>query len=93
MDVQKIISEVQLREKGVNEFQSLEYVQCLHFIQNRARVLRRGKWEVSKVTVKKSLKESSGRYNLKTPFFRTVQTSVQNMTPKCFFLYDDLHMI
>lgn len=51
MDVQKIITQVQLREKleKQNDFEkSLEYVQCLHMIQNKARVMRRGKWQVDK---------------------------------------------
>lgn len=49
MDVQKIITEVQRREAANEVFENLKYVHCLHMIQNRARVMRQGKWSISKV--------------------------------------------
>lgn len=47
MDITKLQKELSRRENGLkreSDFTSQEYVQCLYRIQNRARVLRRGKW-------------------------------------------------
>lgn len=55
LDVQKILNEIR-RIEAQNEhvvhrrlvYGHLEFVQCLHMIQNRATVMRRGKWAISK---------------------------------------------
>lgn len=49
LDVAKIASEVARREERFSgNVAELEHVQCLHRIQNRARVMRQGKWAVSR---------------------------------------------
>lgn len=51
LDVERITKEIQNREKPravQTKLSDLDYVHCLHVIQNRARAMRRGKWAVSK---------------------------------------------